>query len=77
MNLLRSKAQQILRAMDFANIDRLDELQSLLEERAAARIPEPREAVEDELCRREFGDDRIVDFLFARRTALRSSGRAG
>lgn len=74
MNYFREKTQQILKAMEFANIDRLDELQELLQQHAETAAPKaaasPRLAGE-----RDFGDERIIDFLFARRAALRASGR--
>ena len=75
MNYFREKTQQILKAMEFANIDRLDELQELLEQHAEAAPPKG--PVGARVGERDFGDDRIIDFLFARRTALRASGQGG
>jgi len=73
MNYFREKARRIARAMEFANIDRLDELQELLERRAEAASPAL--PVDDRLSERDFGDERVVDFLFAKRAALRASGQ--
>lgn len=76
MSILRGKARQLFQAMEFANIDRLDELKNLLDRRDANRAS--RSAVDRdnaEVGRRDFGDPRVIDFAFARSTALRSSGR--
>jgi hypothetical protein len=77
MKSLRGKTQQLLQAMDFANIDRLDELEHLLEEREASNLcRDDATAHGPSARRRDFGDARVIDFLsFSRRTALRSSGR--
>jgi hypothetical protein len=80
MKFLRGKTQQLLQAMDFVNIDRLDELDHLLEQREASSEPCRGDAAADEISvrRRDFGDGRVIDLLsFARRTALASSGRGG
>jgi len=79
MKVLRGKTQQLLQAMEFVNIDRLDELDRLLEQREASG-PCGHDTRVDEASarRREFGDVRVIDFLaFARRAALTSSGRGG
>jgi hypothetical protein len=78
MSFLRAKVRQLFQAMEFVNIDRMDELQRQLERRAAERSSHEKGASDSVLVRqRDFGDPRVVDFVaFARRTALRSSGQS-
>jgi hypothetical protein len=77
MKSLRGKTQQLLQAMDFANIDRLDELEHLLEKHETSSLCRDDATVHGPSARRrDFDDARVIDFLsFARRTVLRSSGR--
>jgi hypothetical protein len=79
MSFLLGKARQLLQAMEFANIDRLDELERLLEQRVTYRSSRDHgDQGHARVSRRNFGDPRIIDFVaFTRRTALRSSGRGG
>lgn len=78
MSFFRSKARQLFQAMEFANIDRLDELERLFERRADEGSSRKRSDRDTALVReRDFGDPRVIDFVaFARRTALRSSGQS-
>lgn len=79
MSFLGERAGRLLQALEFANIDRLDELKSLLEQRAAASAAQARRGdIKDPVQPRDFGDPRVIDFFaFSRRTAFRSSGRGG
>lgn len=79
MSSLRGKARQLLQAMEFVNIDRLDELENLLEQRVTYRSSRDRRDQDmSPSPRRDFGDPRVVDLVaFSRRAALGSSGRGG
>ena len=77
MSFFHGKARQLFQAMEFANIDRLDELERLFERRADEGASQERGNRDTAPVRgRDFGDPRVIDFVaFARRTALRSSGQ--
>jgi hypothetical protein len=80
MNLRPEKTQQFLQALDFVNIDRLDELEVLLERHQVSKVDQKIKAGVNLVSTRSraCGDPRVIDFLtFARGAALRSSGRGG
>jgi len=78
MNALRNKLLQLAKAMEFANIERLDQLQGLLERHEPIGAPLPADAAPQRAERRRPlpAPGRVIDFsAFGGRTGLGVSGR--